>query len=139
MENQADIPKKEVKSGENKVFVTYVADDNVALGLYVSVFSILKKLIKKRKYLVLVVDVGLSKKSREKISSLFSKSSNSEVKLISTPRDRLKNLKYPRNFGRSAYLILLVPELVTQSIKKIVYIDADTLIIKDKKTYITKE
>jgi lipopolysaccharide biosynthesis glycosyltransferase len=115
---------------EEGAVVVYAADENVAIGLYVSVFSLLCNLPKRTHCRVYVVDGGISDRTKEKIEILFL-NCISEIYFIEAPLQRISGLPTPRSFGRGAYLSLLVPELMSGLSDKVVFLDADTIILKN--------
>ena len=111
-----------------EIVVVYAADENVAIGLYVSIFSLLHNVQKNAYCHVYIIDGGLSSSTREKIQSLFV-DSKGEASFIKASTQRLAALPNPRNVGRAAYLLLLVPELMKGVSDKAIYLDSDTIVL----------
>ena len=113
-----------------EIAVVYAADENVAIGLYVSIFSLLHNIQKNTHCHVYVIDGGISNSTKEKIELLFVENKG-KIVFVKAPIQRLAGLPNPRNFGRGAYLLLLAPELLKGVSDKIVYLDADTIVLDD--------
>jgi len=124
--------KKKI-GNENKAVIVFAADENVVLGLCISIYTLLSNISKKTNYLIIVVDAGIKSSSKKKLNMLFEKYENASVTFIDAPTCKLESLVDPDNVGRSAYLALLVPDVIDERINKFIYVDSDVIIEEDIK------
>jgi lipopolysaccharide biosynthesis glycosyltransferase len=116
---------------KDEVAVAFAADENVALGLYVSIYSLLANASGEAKYVVYVFDGGLMARTKEKLHQLGARFSRAEIRIISASTDRIDELRDPQHVGRAAYLRLLVPEKTKSQHRKVIYLDSDVLVLQD--------
>lgn len=115
----------------DEVVVVFAADENVVLGLYVSIYSVLCNICNERDYYVIIVDGGIGSKSTKRIQELFQSYDNARVSFKEAPTHRLSHLEDPRYISRSSYLALLIPEVINTQIEKFIYLDSDVLVEDD--------
>lgn len=123
--------KRKKGTVEREVAVAFAADEGVALGLYVSVYSLLLNASEEIQYVVYIFDGGLSTRTIDKIIQLGSRYPQAEIKVMSVSTDAVDELREPQHVGRGAYLRLLVPGEVMSRHQKVIYLDSDVLVLED--------
>lgn len=115
---------------EKEVIVTYAADENVVTGLYVSIYTLINNLNIRDIYKIIVIDGGIDRDSKRKLKYLCDGKDNVTLEYRRAPIHMIKDLDTPHNFGRSVYLLLLIPKVISRN-EKIVYLDTDTVVRED--------
>jgi lipopolysaccharide biosynthesis glycosyltransferase len=112
--------------------VIFVADDHYAMPVAAAVTSVAANLDRERKAQVFIVDGGISLTNKSKVM----RSENRERVRIQwlqpseSQSDLLKSL--PCGYvGRTAYLKMLVPELLGPEYPRIIYLDCDVIVETD--------
>ncbi len=78
-----------------------------------------------------ILDSGIQKKNKTKICKLKDKFANFSIEFLPIiPEQAFKNFQVPNNLNISTYNRLLIPSLKPE-LKKILYIDTDTVILDD--------
>ena len=116
--------------GMNTTTIAFAADEQVAPGLYVSIYSVLYHASQDYAYQIYVLDGGLQPDTQRRLQALSALHPQASVHIESANTDRLDVLKSPRNVGRAAYLLLLLPE-VLPTCERILYLDSDVLALAD--------
>ncbi len=112
--------------------VTFVADDYYAMPLAAAVSSVIANLGKEQKINIFIVDAGISRIKKEKITQLEDqKQVRIEwLKPSQSHRDILKLL--PCGYvGRTCYYKILVPELLGSEYQRVIYLDCDVIVEAD--------
>jgi len=109
-----------------------VADDYYAMPLAAAVSSVIANLGKEQKINIFIVDAGISRIKKEKITQLEDqKQVRIEwLKPSQSHRDILKLL--PCGYvGRTCYYKILVPELLGSEYQRVIYLDCDVIVEAD--------
>jgi lipopolysaccharide biosynthesis glycosyltransferase len=119
--------------GDSTPCVALAADEEFALPLAVAVRSLSEHLGDK-KLCAYIIDGGLTKATRSKLRSSWPKTV--EPRFVGVDLKRLEALPLSRDLrvahvNRSTYLRLLTPDLLPNTHHKILYLDADILILDD--------
>lgn len=125
----ASRPKSRGVRSEPAVVVT-AANDRFALPLAVMGRSLIDNLSSRRELVLYVFDDGIRARNRRKILESWDLS-RVEVRWLDPPRRRLRGLPVFDWFGTTIYLRLLVPELLPASLRRVIYLDGDTLVLDD--------
>lgn len=129
--NHMEFSASEDGTSAEEVAVAFAADENIAIGLYVSVYSLVRHASRDPEYFVYILDGGLSERTRYKVKKLEEIKDNVEIKLINKYSNTTRKLKDPERVGRSAYLRFVIPGILDGRHDKIIYLDSDTLVNKD--------
>jgi lipopolysaccharide biosynthesis glycosyltransferase len=122
---------RDITTSRDEVAVAFAADENVALGLYVAIFSLLTHLSDTVDCTVFVADGGLRFSTKEKLSKLVDEFTNARIATIQLSTQRLEHLKDPTYVGRGSYLRFLIPERVQDQYDQVIYLDVDVLVLQD--------
>lgn len=114
----------------NTTTVAFAADEQVAPGLYVALYSVLYHASPDHAYQIYVLDGGLQVSTRHRLQALTEMHPLATLSIITADTHRLDALKAPRHVGRAAYLLLILPEALS-SCERILYLDADVLVLAD--------
>lgn len=109
------------------------ADNTYAMPLAVTICSILNNVSKKRTLHFYILDGGLSDKSKERLTNLFRHSRNKKhnINLINANQDSINSLPWRGYQSESTYLRLLIPEVLPQHLRKVIYLDCDLILEAD--------
>jgi len=110
--------------------VAFAADEHVAPGLYVAIYSVLYHAAADHVYQIYVLDGGLDPDTQHRLCALKAMHPHASVSIVSADTRRLDVLKSPRYVGRAAYLLLLLPGVLPHC-ERILYLDADVLVLAD--------
>ncbi len=110
--------------------IVSTADDNYALPLTVMLRSLADNLEWTLRVHVYVLDCGISALNKRRILKSLP-AVVMRIHFIPVPMNRLGGLKEFGWFSRSIYARLLLAELLPARIHRVVYIDADTLVLRD--------
>jgi lipopolysaccharide biosynthesis glycosyltransferase len=116
---------------KEEVAVAFAADENIAIGLYVAVYSVVRNANSEAEYTVYVLDGGLSMGTKKKIKQIGLEKENVKIEIIEDFHDETSKLKDPERVGRSAYLRFLIPSLIGERHDRLIYLDSDVLVGKD--------
>ena len=118
------------------IHVAYNIDDNYATFAMISIDSILKHNKSKSDYTFYILheENNLSSWNKFQISTfLFLKRQN--VKFIPIEKEKLSGVKYWINYiSPIAYARVLLVDLIPETVERVIYIDADTIVNLDLKT-----
>lgn len=114
----------------NTTTVAFAADEHVAPGLYVALYSVLYHASPDHAYQIYVLDGGLHATTQRRLQALATMHPHASVSIVPVDTHRLDGLKSPREVGRAAYLLLLLPDVLSFS-ERILYLDADVLALTD--------
>ena len=117
---------------QEPIALSCAADDLFAMPLAVTVRSVLDNLNRDRKVLLFILDGGIRESNRRKILESFA-SDRIEVQWVKPPSEALKKLYFTSdsNYPIAAYYRLLLPDLVPDRYRKIVYLDTDVIVVED--------
>jgi lipopolysaccharide biosynthesis glycosyltransferase len=118
------MPRKEVAIG-------FAADENVALGLYVAIFSVLANLSEDVRCSIYIADGGLAASTKEKLEALGRTADSADVTILDVSSRAVDHLRDPDYVGRGTYLRFLIPENVRDQHERLIYLDTDVLVLKD--------
>lgn len=112
-------------------YVVYACDDNYAMQTGVSIFSLLQNNKMSRFFIYLFSD-NISAENIEKIEAMVD-SFGQEIVVKDLPDlDALATVKLNVNiWAKSAYLRLFFTELLPSNVEKVLWLDSDTLIMRD--------
>lgn len=116
---------------KEEVAVAFAADENIAIGLYVAVYSVVRNADSESEYTVYVLDGGLSEKTKGRIKKIGLGKDKVKIEIIEDFSDETRKLKDPERVGRSAYLRFLIPSLISEKHDRLVYLDSDVLVGED--------
>ncbi|MGV9214402.1 glycosyltransferase family 8 protein [Micromonospora sp. RB23] len=117
----------------DSVALVWATDDNYALPAAVSGRSLLANLPEGVRPAMYVVDIGISARSRELIAASWSSAATveflpvNEALLRDLPSTRCEN----REFAPTVFAYLLAPGLLAGRHRRMLYMDADTLVVGD--------
>ena len=130
--------------GNEAIFLVCAADDKYAMPLTVMIRSVLENLKYQSNIIVFIVDGGIKKYRKEKILKSLN-FANCEIKFVAKPDSSLfKDIeevnKYCEEEGITihknaisiaTYYRLLLPELLPESVDKVIYLDCDLVVEED--------
>lgn len=126
---QKGIPYPSFK--ENLIPIVFASDNTYAPYLAVLMKSIMENASKNYNYEFLVLETRISKLSKDRIEGMFKDYKNLTIKFVN-PSNVIKGIKFPTN---SYYTEETYYRLCCQSIfsnyEKILYIDVDTIVLRD--------
>ena len=112
--------------------IVFAADEGIAQGLAVAMYSALANLRRSVRPAIYVLDNGLSETSRARVRKLVDAARRSnELRWIRIPTERLGPVTDDCHFTPASYSRLLIPELVPGHVRRAVYLDADVLVMRD--------
>lgn len=116
----------------NRYDVVYASDDNYAPVMGTSIYSLLKNNANLENLVVHILSNNLSKDNEKKLESTCEKFGKKVFFYDVTEKvTRIKRTESAWNL--TAYARLFIPEILDTDIERVLYIDADTLIIDDIK------
>ncbi len=115
---------------DDPIQIVSAADNNYAMTLAVALFSILKNLNQKQKVVFFILDGGIRKDTLDKIKRML-ESPRSKVNIIRLNQKLLRRYPTCGHINWVAYSRLLLPELLPLELKKIIWIDADMVFLRD--------
>lgn len=116
----------------NEFALVFAGDDASGPGLAVAMHSALANLAPAAHPDVCVLDNGLSELSRSRLRKVVRAArSVDDVRWIPTPGEHLGEVAIDSHLTPASYSRLLIPELLPQHIRRVVYLDADVLVRED--------
>ena len=112
--------------------ITFVADDRFVIFLAAAIASLLANAHGEPKLLIFIIDSGVSKRNKDKISQL---AAGKRVRLewlepTKAQRGLLKSL--PIGYvGRPCYYKMFIPELLGSEYSRMIYLDSDVIVEAD--------
>ncbi|HEX9060770.1 MAG TPA: glycosyltransferase [Clostridia bacterium] len=113
-----------------KIRVVSACDSNYAKPLGIMMVSLLENTYCKEKIEFYVIDGGISAKDEEDLRTCVSKY-GCKVNFLVLKPERYQDLKKQSYFSYATYFRIFVPELMDQSIKKVIYLDCDLIVRGD--------
>ncbi len=116
-----------------QVSVVYAVDKNYLLPLTVSVLSLIENFASHRNLKIFILHNGVSEEAFKPVRSTLLPKLRQGIDLVFLEYDSalLKKLPTTLHFSHSNYARLLTPSLVPEDLEKLLYLDADTLILSD--------
>ena len=126
---------------DEEMNIVYVTDNNYVLYTLLSIKSIFDNNTSNSKFRFFIIENGISKHNRAKISNYIEKNNQKAefIKCDTTPIDGGENMQTGLIHERNIYITrivaakLLIPELLPEDIEKALYLDSDTLVLSDIK------
>ncbi|MGG6241634.1 glycosyltransferase family 8 protein [Nodosilinea sp. AN01ver1] len=118
---------------QEPIVVACAADDFFSMPLAVTAFSAFKNLDPKRQLILFVLDGGISSANKKKLLQTLN-SSRVDLRWIKPTEVQVKTklLKCKAsNYPISAYYRLLLPAIIPQQFKKVIYLDSDVVVEGD--------
>ena len=112
------------------VNIAFSSDNNYAPFLCVAIYSLLKNSNPKNIYHIYILDGGISKTNKNKISESLNNFKNKKIIFKKVDQKIFKNIKQILQLNQTSYYRLLLPKILPD-VKKIIYCDCDLLILKD--------
>lgn len=119
-------------SDNKSIVIVCAADNNYVMPLAVAVRSLILNHKSSKKIVLFVIDGGIKRFNKRKILNLTSTSEcNIEIEFLKPDVERLKNMKVSGYATLVTYYRLLIPELLSDSIEKVIYLDCDLIVNKN--------
>jgi lipopolysaccharide biosynthesis glycosyltransferase len=112
------------------IVVVTGADENYAIGLAVTVRSMLEHLSPQSRVHLYVMDGGISEDTKVELMNSWS-DDRIEIHWLKANMARLGHLVISGHLNHTTYLRLLIPEILPESASKAIYLDSDLLIRRD--------
>lgn len=106
------------------------ADDAYAMPLAVTIRSAIERLAPGRRLEVNILDGGLSATSKQRLLRSWS-AANVSVAFHAPPIEQIADLKTENHLNLVTYLRLFMPVLLPPEQEKVIFLDADMLVLKD--------
>jgi lipopolysaccharide biosynthesis glycosyltransferase len=106
------------------------ADNNYAMPLAVTVRSALANLSKNRKIALFILDGGIQKKNKEKITKSL-KSEQIDISWVQPKQEIFQNLVLTRHVTIPTYYRLIITDILPSHFKKAIYLDSDMVVTGD--------
>lgn len=109
------------------------ADDNYAMPLAVTIYSILENVDQDSNLRFYILDGGMSIISKEKLIRLIKKDGQSGHQLhwIEPEKSSIEQIPYRGWQSKSTYLRFLISKTLPKSVKKVIYLDCDLILEND--------
>jgi lipopolysaccharide biosynthesis glycosyltransferase len=115
--------------GKENITVVCVADNNYAMPVAVTACSILKHLPPEQSLDLYILDAGIEPINVKKILKSLDLS-RCKVNFINT-KDQFKDVPTSDHLTESTFHRLLIPQLLSQDLHKVIYLDCDLLVLSD--------
>jgi lipopolysaccharide biosynthesis glycosyltransferase len=119
---------------KSAVHVAYSVDANFALPLSVSAYSLLENFRSRRELHLHIVYVGAfpeyAKKQIQRTLEPVTKT-NIHIHFYSEAGARIQHLRADLHYSPAIYARFCLPEILPQSLRRVLYLDADTLVLND--------
>jgi len=108
------------------------ADDKFAMPLAVTLFSALKNLHPGNDCHLFIIDGGIKSRKKERIERALRKASRRfEIRWIPFDLNSITAVRTTKVISKAAYLRILIPNLLPQSVSKVIYLDCDMIVESD--------
>lgn len=110
------------------------ADDNFALPLGVTLYSILRNVNEETKLHFYILDGGIQEDNRERIYRVFQQNGwedKHQMEWIIPDTSSVKHLPRHNWMSEATYLRLLIPEILPSQLEKAIYLDSDLILETD--------
>lgn len=119
-------------SADEPMIIVSAADAGYSIPLSVMLFTCLSTISLGRDVAVYILDGGIRKADKDKITRIVEKlGQHISVSWLRPDMALVKDLKVDQYFSESAYLRLLIPDLLPISCKKALYLDCDLIVRRD--------
>lgn len=118
------------RAGSSPIVVVTAADNRFVLALAVMVRSLIENLAPGKRLAVYILDAGIRAANRRKLLASWDLQ-RARVVWLKTPRKRLQGLPDLPWYGLSIYNRLLAADLLPRRVRRMLYLDADVLILDD--------
>ena len=120
-----------------KINVAFTIDNNYPIFTLLSINSILKNNVSNSDYMFYIIENNLTDKNKKKMEK-FVKKRNQEIEFINIDKPLLKNKElyvhdHCKHVTEIAMARVYLPEILSNDINKVIYLDADTLVLTDLK------
>jgi lipopolysaccharide biosynthesis glycosyltransferase len=119
-----------LKTGTDSIQIVTVADDRFAQHLGVMLTSLFENSSSDNSISVFVIDGGISPLNKERLDRLAGKY-RATLNFLPVNKDIFKGLGTRGYLNYSTYYRLAIPDLLDQSIDKVLYLDCDLVIKRD--------
>lgn len=115
-----------------RIAIAFTVDNNYAMPVAVTIKSLMVNIEKGRDVAIFVVDGGVTTKQKRKVeSAAASEYCNVTVNWVKVSEETLKKLPTSKKYPISIYYRLLLPEIIPETYRRIIYLDADLVIEGD--------
>jgi lipopolysaccharide biosynthesis glycosyltransferase len=112
--------------------LVFAADEMFARGLAVSVASTLANLSPACRADLYVLDNGLSERSRDRVAEIVAaRGRHRDLRWVTIPAGRLTDIPMAARLPAATYSRLLLTELLAPGTERVVYLDADLVVMRD--------
>jgi len=119
---------------EDRIHIAAACDENYAMPLAVMLASVVANLGKARRVVAHVLESDLSVETRRKVAQSIP-DERVEIRWISVQADRLahhrRTLRSFDTVSIAAYFRLLLPEMVPETLDRVIYLDCDLVVTHD--------
>ncbi|HAX74442.1 MAG TPA: glycosyltransferase family 8 protein [Cyanobacteria bacterium UBA11372] len=119
-----------ITSDKDPIVLVLVADNNYAMPLAATARSAIFNLNPNKKIEIVIIDGGIKEYNKKKIIKSI-KENNVEIKWVQAERETFKNLKVYLHFTKAIYYRILIPRILPQEVKKVIYLDTDVIVEGD--------
>ncbi|WP_303918208.1 glycosyltransferase family 8 protein [Treponema berlinense] len=120
---------------DDTINVALCTDDNFIYPTLTTIDSVLKNNTDQR-FSIFIITAGLSEQSRKTVENFsLNKQGQAEIKIITAEKKILSGcpIKQGDHVSLSSYLRILLPGLIPENIKKVLYLDGDILCVSSLK------
>jgi lipopolysaccharide biosynthesis glycosyltransferase len=122
-------------SKENSsIHVVTAADNNFAMPLCVSLFSIVENAMEDTCLHFYILDGGVNDKNKKRLESILrnsNKSSKININWISQDKDAVQAFPLHSGMSRATYLRLFLPDYLPSELERVIYLDCDLVLETD--------
>ena len=111
------------------ITIVCASDDNYAMPLAVTICSVLKNLDSRRSLNLFILDAGIRYENKIKLTNSID-SSRCHLEFLDT-KGRFQEMPLVDHLTEATYHRLLIPELLSTAIHKVIYLDCDVLVLTD--------
>lgn len=117
-------------SGPSDIVLVSGADENYAMPLAVTIRSVMEHLPASEKVKLFILDGGISSATRERLRRSWD-DPRIQLQWLAPDVSRIADLPVSDHISSTAYLRLMLPELLGPEIDRAIYLDADMLVRRD--------
>ena len=115
---------------QDPIVIVASADDNYAMPIAVMARSALENLQSDRQMIFFVIDGGIKPNNKRKIEQSLC-STRCDVRWLQPPARSFEGIEVKRHVTSTAFMRLLIPELLPNQFQKVIYLDCDLIINQD--------
>ncbi|BAY23462.1 glycosyl transferase family 8 [Calothrix sp. NIES-2100] len=112
------------------IFVVCAADNNYAMPLTVTVRSALANIKSHRQICLFILDGGISQANKHKIIQSLA-TEKVDITWIKIDNTLFENLVLTRHLTVSSYYRLMITQVISQDLDKVIYLDTDMVVVGD--------